>query len=28
MLRYADGALQAADADVAVPTIHQESLKL
>ena len=28
MLRYAGGAGQAADADVAVPTIHQESLKL
>jgi hypothetical protein len=28
MLRYAGGAEQDADADVAVPTVNQESLKL
>jgi hypothetical protein len=28
MLRYAGGAVQAADADVAVPTVNQESLDL
>ena len=28
MLRYVGGAVQAADADVAVPTINQESLEL
>ncbi len=28
MLRYAGGAVQAADADVVVPTVNQESLPL